>query len=319
MENSRARSHFKPHRCQRGVALITAMLMTSMAAILAVGLVSDQQLTIRRTSNLLDGDRAQVFAQGIESWVLHILQRDDKNKDSLDEDWALVLPPLPVESGSVSGRIMDMQGRFNLNNLVDKEGKRSPQDVTRFVNLLNALGLSEELASPLVDWLDKDTEVSFEGGWGAEDDEYSSYTTPYRTANRLMSVPSELLLVKGYTPEIYQTLAPFITALPTYTLINVNTAPAEVLMSLSEQITRPDAEAAVEARVENAFDSLEEFTNLDAIADGAVQQGTATVKSNYFLLDATGRYGERGVAHVYSLLARDGDKVGVVLRSQGVY
>jgi general secretion pathway protein K len=247
------------------------------------------------------------------------LARDDKAKDSLDEDWAVVLPPIVVEGGSVAGRIEDMQSRFNINNLVDNEGKRSAKDVAQFINLLHAVGLDDELASPLVDWLDKDNEPTFDDGWGAEDDEYSSYPVPYRTANQLLQSPSELMLVKGFTAEVYQALAPFITALPTRTKINVNTAAVEVIMSLSPDITRSDAQAAVASREETPFESAQAFVDLNAIPQNAVQADTVAVTSNYFLMDATARYGERGKAHMYSLLVRDGGKVNVIMRTLGVY
>jgi len=302
----------------KGVALITALLMTSMAAILAISMVSDQQLNLRRTSNLLDRDRAHVFAAGVESWVIHILARDDKARDSLDEDWAVVLPPIIVEGGSVAGKIEDMQGRFNINNLIDDEGKRSPADVERFVNLLRGLGLDEALAPAVVDWLDKDSEPTFEGGWGAEDDEYSTFDVPYRTANQMMRSPSELLLVKGVTAEAYQLLAPFLVALPTRTKINVNTASVEVIMSLSADIARADAEAAMAAREEGPFDSVQVFTALDAIPQNSVAEEAISVTSSYFLVDATARYGSRGKVQMYSLLVRNGDKVAVVSRAQGV-
>ena len=309
----------KLSRHQRGVALITAMLMTSLATILAVSLISNQQLDIRRTGNVLDSDRSLVFAYGVESWVLHLLARDDKAKDSLDEDWAVVLPPIAVEGGTVAGRLEDMQGRFNINNLVDEEGQRSAEDVARFVNLLNAVGLSEELVSPIVDWLDKDTEPTFEGGWGAEDDEYTSLDVPYRTGNQLMRSPSELLLVKGVTSEIYQQLAPFISALPTRTRINVNTAPAEVIMSLSADITQGDAEAVVAVREETPFESVQEFTDQDMMPESLADSQALSVTSNYFMMDATATYGERSKTHMYSLLVRNENEVGVVMRAQGVY
>ena len=303
----------------RGVALITVMLMTALAAIMAVSMISDQQLNIRRTSNVLDSDRALVFAYGVESWVIHILARDDKAKDSLDEDWAIELPPIAVEGGSVAGRLEDMQGRFNINNLVNDEGERSPEDVNRFVNLLRALGLSEDLASPVVDWLDKNSEPSFEAGWGAEDDEYTSLDVPYRTANQLMSSPSELLLVKGITLEVYQQLAPFISTLPTKTKINVNTASVEVIMSLSPDITRGDAEAVVAAREETPYETVEAFVDQEMMPNSLTSSQAMSVTSNYFLMHATATYGERNKARLYSLLARNNDKIGVVTRAQGVY
>ncbi|VAW87469.1 hypothetical protein MNBD_GAMMA16-1826, partial [hydrothermal vent metagenome] len=83
-------------RKSRGVALVTALLLTALATIMAVSLVSNQHLDIRRTGNLIEANRAYLFALGIEEWVKQVLIRDDLAKDALDEDWALALPPIMV-------------------------------------------------------------------------------------------------------------------------------------------------------------------------------------------------------------------------------
>ena len=46
------------NRQQRGVALITALLITAIATIAAVAMASRQQIDIRRTGNIIDIDRA---------------------------------------------------------------------------------------------------------------------------------------------------------------------------------------------------------------------------------------------------------------------
>ena len=108
------------HSHQAGVALITVLLVVFLASVAAASLASVQQLAIRRSALLLHQQQARLYTFGAEQWAMAILKRDrQQNKtDSLNEDWAQLPPALPIEGGSMSGRIQDLQGRLNLNNLL---------------------------------------------------------------------------------------------------------------------------------------------------------------------------------------------------------
>ncbi len=116
---------------QRGVALVTALLVVALATVAAVAMASRQQLDVRRTANLLQGDQAYVYAQAVEDWARVVLKRDaeDNQIDKLDDDWAQRLSPIVVPGGQVDGFIIDLQGRFNLNNLVKPDGQLSEPDL----------------------------------------------------------------------------------------------------------------------------------------------------------------------------------------------
>jgi len=301
---------------QQGVALLTAILITALVTVIAVAMASQQQLDIRRTANVLDGDRAYVFALGVESWARQILISDQKNSqtDDLTEDWAVVLPPLTVEGATVMGHIEDMQGRFNLNDLV-KNGKGSQPDIDRFRRLLDAVGLNPDLALAVVDWIDPDQNVSFPSG--AEDTEYMSMNPPYRAANQPMVSPSELMLVKGFDAASYNKLAPLISTLPAYTTINVNTAPAEVLMALVPGLDSGTAKTIVSDAKNKGFGSVAEFQK--EVGNLAVPTDAASVSSQYFLVWSDTHFG-RGQLQLYTLLSRSTSAAVTVLeRSQGVY
>jgi general secretion pathway protein K len=303
---------------QRGVALITAVLITAVIAIAAVAMAAQQTLAVRRTANIIDGDRAYVFALGVETWAQQMLMRDkrDNQIDSLGEDWAQHLPPIAVEGAVVTGHIEDMQGLFNLNNLIDAKGKLSPLDMQRFQLLLSELNLDPNLADAVVDWIDPDSDVTQPGG--AEDAEYMRAQTPYRAANRLFVSPSELLVVKGFTADIFQKLAPYVTALPVRTAINVNTAPKEVLMALASGITDSDAQELVDARGDKGFANLGDFLQQQALAGRGIKQDGLSVASDFFLLDAATQFG-RGRTHLYSVMARNATGVVTISRGQGAF
>lgn len=306
-----------PRSRQSGVALITALLITAIATVAAAAMASRQQLDIRRTANVVESDQAYLFTLGVESWAGEILARDrrDNQTDHPEEDWATILPPIEVEGGLVAGRIEDMQGRFNLNNLIDGDGAASEEDIRRFRALLAALGLDEALAAAVVDWMDEDVEPRFPAG--AEDDYYLRLEPAYRTSNAPMAGPSELLLVRGITPEAYGKLAPHVQALPERTTINVNTATVPVLRSLIEDLTAAEAEQLVEDRGDKGYESVEEFLEHPLLKDRQRPVGGIGVTSRYFLVTADARFG-RNTTRLGSLLARRSDgRVQVVMRSQG--
>ena len=304
-------------RHNQGVALITAVLITAAIAIAAVAMASQQTLDVRRTANIIDGDRSYVFALGVESWAMQILMRDrrDNQTDNLQEDWAQQLPPITVEGAVVTGHIEDMQGRFNLNNLM-KEDKVSPLDMQRFQRLLTILGIDPGLADAVVDWIDPDGDVTQPAG--AEDPQYLRADVPYRAANRPFVSPSELLLVQGFTAEVYRNIESYVCALPVRSSINVNTAPKELLMALADNITEEDAQQLIDGRGDKGYASVDVFVGDKALAGRGVQPEGLSVATDYFLLDAATKF-DRAQTHLYSLLARSNSGINVVYRGQGAF
>lgn len=309
---------------QGGVALITALIIVALVTIITVSATAGQQLELRRTANVFDNDRSYLFALGAEAWAIQVLAKDarDNQIDHLDEDWTTVIANLPVEGATVSGRAEDLQGRFNLNNLVDREGRRSDVDVRLFQQLLSQHELDPELADAVIDWLDADIDVTLPRG--AEDSAYLGTQRPYRAANQRFASPSELLLVAGFDRDTYKKLEDLVAALPAHGVpINVNTAPPAVLRMLGEGITAADADELAEARKDNPFDDVDEFRNhpvLEAKKPQLVTERVA-VNSQYFMVYAETGFG-RGRSRLYSLLQRsagNSGKVAVVSRGQGAY
>ena len=290
-----------PHR-QRGVAVITAMLVVAIATMLAVNLMWDATLDQRRTLAALAADQGLMFLQGAEAWAGDILRQDlveSPDADHLGEEWALELPPLPVEGGVIAGQLEDLQGRFNLNNLVDNSGRENPIAVAQFERLLALVGLEPMLAGAVVDWIDPDGELRFpEGG----EDAASADTDPqYRTANALLTSPSELMAITGFDRDAYRLLAPYVTALPPGTRLNVNTAPPIVLQSLSTTIDARQAEALLEERADLGF------ADVDASFRGLIEADMLAridAVTSHFLLTATVALGTTQLT-MRSVLQRD--------------
>ena len=245
-----------PARRHRGVALITAVLIAALAGSVASRLAWDNALEVRRTSVALTRDQAIQIALGAENWLELILAQDleDSETDHLGEIWAADLPGLPiegVENGEVFGKVEDLQGRFNINNLIGEDGKVDPTSLAQFQRLLAALGLDPRFATIAADWLDADQNPSFPDG--AEDSIYTGFIPPYRTADQLVSSTSELGALQGMDKASLDLLLPHITALPKRTTINVNTATGPVLQSLDENMTTAQVEQLMSERAESGF------------------------------------------------------------------
>ncbi len=299
---------------QRGIALVTALLVVAIATVAAVAMASRQQLDIRRTGSLLHAEQAWAYVLGAENWAIVVLRRDreDSTIDTLDEDWSTQPPVSFVEGGSIYGRLIDLQGRFNVNNLVIG-GEPNEESVDYYKRLLKLLDLDEELADALVDWIDDDINTRFPDG--AEDESYLLLDTPYRVANRPLADISELRLVKGYTAEVVARLQPYLVALPGSTPINVNTADAMVLAALADDLDESDGEALIEARGEDGFDTVDSFKQEPTLNAKEIDNSLMSVSTDWFLMVSQSDIG-RGRARLASLIQRTDDALFVIRRQR---
>ncbi|MDH3947756.1 MAG: type II secretion system minor pseudopilin GspK [Gammaproteobacteria bacterium] len=298
----------------RGVALLTVLLVVALATTTAVAMASRQQLDIRRTENTLYQGQALMYLYGVESWSQQFLAQDrrDNEIDHNGEDWATRLPPLPVEGGQVQGLIEDLQGRFNLNSLnqPDDSGKLARE---RFERLLKQLEIKTEIMSTIQDWLDADIDPRFPAG--AEDDHYLGQEPAYRTANQNMLSPSELLLLKDMNNEIYEKLRPHVNTLPEATPININTASPEVLMSLADDLSKTDIESLIIKREDKAYKSVEAFLAEDIFAGKNVSDTGLSVDSDYFLLVAQADIGHLQQTLTSIFVRDDEGRIQILVRS----
>ena len=135
--------------------------------------------------------------------------------DSLDQPWATgsgflgptnapiaeVQNPFTLGHGTVTWKITDLESKFNIN---------SPEPILQQVlpQALTLMGVAPGEATPIVnsilDWIDPDDQTHVEG---AETEYYQSLTPPYAAKNGPIDDISELLLIKGITPEIYYGVA----------------------------------------------------------------------------------------------------------------
>jgi general secretion pathway protein K len=216
---------------QRGIALLVAILLVALGTILAAAVGYENAMTARRGAGTYAFDQALLVQQGAEAlaaYGLRAAQRSDPQHTYAAQGWGNPLGPLEIVPGvMLTAQLEDMQGRFNLNNLVREDGTPDPVQLAAFEQLLLMLGLEPKWAGFMVDWIDRDIVPSQPDG--AEDSFYMGQSPPYRTPNRYITSESELLALPGFGRDRYVRLAPYVTALPYGTKLNICSASAVVL------------------------------------------------------------------------------------------
>jgi general secretion pathway protein K len=200
----------------------------------------------------------------------------------------------------------DMQGRFNLNNLVDAQGNPDSVEVTAFTNLLASVGLEPKWVGYVIDWIDFNNAPSIPEG--AEDSVYMGQAPPYRSANRYITSITELLALPGFGRDRYLLLAPYVAALPHGTSVNVCTAPGKVLdayLGHPDFGSDPDALAKNRATAPGCFPTKVDYDA--AFADQDLRRKVdpkISEFSSYFRLTSVVSIGGTEFS-LYSLLYQD--------------
>ncbi|AWB68685.1 hypothetical protein C2869_20805 [Saccharobesus litoralis] len=247
---------------QRGVALITVLLIVAIVTVIATDMAMRLQMQIKRTDNLYSNEQAYWYALGAEEFVSLLLKESFDEKGgvfNLEQAWAMQDMVFPVENGEISGEIQDLHACFNLNAVYRDPKKQknnqnnnsnnqntnsnnqnsnnttgSPANASQFqvepkvqfMALLEAVSVenyeAEQIRDALFDWLDPDTNTS---PFGAEDYVYEARIKPHLAANSMMVDASELRMVEGVNKRIMDKIIEHVCIIPDVDeqLINVNT------------------------------------------------------------------------------------------------
>ena len=283
---------------QRGIAIIMAMAIVTLAALAATAIIVTQSTWARHAQLANDHAQAQLLIRTGLDWARAVLSDDllVSAADHPGEPWALVLPALPVENGSLLGHIEEQQGRFNLNNLL-RDGSIDVAQLAALRRLLTLLRLPTTLAATLADWVDTDSAPQ---PGGAVEDAFAS--------NRPLQDIAELADVAGFDAAVRTRLRPYITALPGYTALNANTASAEVLAALVSGLGLDGARALVAGRQRAYFRNYADFSGqLPAalLGTSGASEESITVSSDFFIASAQVSFGG-AQARGSALLVRSG-------------
>ena len=296
---------------QKGVALITVMLIVALIAILATQMTARLQLQMQRTSNIGSNQQAYWYAMGAEAFAKRVLFQsleDSAEVTHLGQTWAQGENTFPVDFGEISGEITDLQSCFNLNSLrTDGEDDGSSPATkslarTAFQELLVSLNIegvgsfeAEYMADALTDWLDANSSIT--GSGGAEDSDYASKEFPYLAANNYLASLGELRIIEHFTVNVIDKLKDYACILPDTNLnkININTIAQdkpEIRVAMLG-ISLNEASEALSSRGEEGFESIDEFFNLSELSKAKIapdKKQQFAVKSEYFKLKATASF-----------------------------
>lgn len=364
-------SQSKPQK-QRGMVLILAMLIVALVTSLVVATSWKFELGMARNENRWHGLQARLVMEGGERLVSKLLlmpdlqdPAPDGQADHLNEDWNAP-QTVPIDGGAITVSLSDAQSRFNLNLLsiamppLDEktpEGQRCKEQPTlfdcqfsaaqrRFIRFLQVIPLNERLLTPdeatqitqaLIDWVDADNDVS--GFGGAEQSYYQGLEVPIVVSNAPMTTVSELSLVKGITPELYERLLPYVIALPpdgnVAGNININTMPDIMFKMFNDkEINLPlDEEQGAElARARNeqlniefssgqGYQSVEDFVNNALVSQLQIVQSQQdvdatqlSINTQYFIYSAEVMIGDK-VRRGKTLMFRDNQSARALWRT----
>jgi len=287
----------------RGAAVVLAMLIAALAAAVAATVFADQQRWGRSVLHRRDQVQAQALAMAGVQWARQILDDDARRSsvDHLGEPWALSLPPIPVDNGEIRGAIVDAQSRLNINAL-GSAGASTELERARIAALFAQRGGPAAALDAIADWIDADGIVRQAG---AEDAFYATQPAPGLAANVPVLRIADLTVVKGVAPQALAAVAPFLSALPAGTPLNVNTAPPEVLSAVVDSLNGERGSALVASRAQKPYTTVAEFRARLPQGATLADDRSLSVTSNFFYVTVEARQGTTQ-ARARALLRRSG-------------
>jgi len=304
-----------------GTALVITLFVIAALTTLAVAFSHDTGIELNLTEYSRDSRMAhQIACSGANLAMALINQDEDRDVDSLDETWAQfnqeMIPWKLEEDSTLKGRIVDVNSKLNLNKLIDKDADKFEIKAKRLQLLFFALGLEESQADPILDWLDSDDDT--ERMEGAENLYYESLENPYTCANGPFITITQIQMVKG-VPDIIKKLEKEGKNLFDYITINgdgrinINTASAEVLRSLDEDITDDIAQSIIDERQINFFANIDNFTKrvIDIYGLSDDIKALITIQSDSFSITMESVY-RTSLSKVTAIVQREDEDVKIV-------
>lgn len=242
-------------RRQQGVALLSVLLVMSLALLLTASMLRSHQLMLQGSAHHMHQLQLRQLALSAEAWAMVILKAQGDADNAVvhsGQAWAGAAWPFDAQGAHVRLEIEDLSARLNVNALLG-EGQVDSVTEQRWLRLLASLGLP------------------------ALDLRTAGLTAQGRELSQLRVVP-------GIDGAILGTLEPFIALLPKDARLNINTARPQVLAIL-EGMSMPTATALVSQRPAAGYTSAQAFTQ-DPLIDGLGVNGHGLgVASRWFRIN----------------------------------
>ena len=277
---------------QSGVAVITALLLTTLAVTIVASLFWQQQVQVRSMENQRLHLQTKWILRGALDWARLVLRQDGYDHPfatTLNDVWNTPLAETRLDQyierervqgetfdATLSGSVIDATSRYNLGNL-SKGQVVDPKQVLIFQRLLTNLQVDPGLATRAAEALKAAQSKETPAGMPIEG------AAAGGTAPLEFTQVEDLLTVPGFTQDVVAKLHDHVIVLPERTPVNVNTAGPEVLAAVVG-FSVSEANALVAARKTASFTSTGDFK---ARLQGPTPvDGTFDVKSEYFLVQS---------------------------------
>ena len=277
---------------QRGAAILTAMLVVTLAAILTSSLFYRENVAVRSIENRLALSQTRWVERAAIDWAKVILRSDPANYDHMSDVWGTPVVETQLDEtvtggarvgdrsreAFLAGAVTDAQSRFNVRSLVDANGSPVQLQLDAMRKLMGLLGQPESLVDQVLARLLQSRSTTLDGR-----------TVP-ATALPLMQF-GDLRDLPGFGNDTMQILQPHVTVLPEPTMVNANTATAEVIAAIIPDLSLGAAKAFVQQRDRSAL-----ITDADIksrLGSGSTSDASLkllSVNTKYFLVHGVIRY-----------------------------
>jgi general secretion pathway protein K len=273
-------------RHQRGVAIITALVVVAAATVAVSGMLWRQSIAMRKAENQAALAQSRWLARGAMDWARVILREDARisQVDHPGELWAVPLAETRVNANGivqgdaddagtaiVSGRIVDAQARYNLTNLLSTVTPVGAGTLTLAQGAVagtagSAASVAGARAATAAVAVVPPAELlmlaRLLGLLGQAPDEANRNARLAGQRVNEMPRPVDLDDFAGVLgAPLLDLLRPYATVLPRPTPVNLNTAPAEVLAARFDNLPIERARALVESRERVYFNQISDAMN----------------------------------------------------------
>ena len=299
---------------QRGVAIITALLLTTLAVTIVASLFWMQQVQVRSMENQRLQLQTKWILRGGIDFSRMLLREEGLQRPtytSLLSIWNTPLEETKLDDyvekerleneksdATLQGKVVDATARYNLNNLTQGP-VIDPVQVALYKRLLENVQVNPALAQ-------KTAQAVAESAPPAPVALGSAPPVARTTAPLGLTRIEDLLAIPGYTIADVNKLREVAVVLPVgQTTINVNTAPAEVISALIPGFSVAQANALVARRKQADYHTVSDFTaQLYGVPPtNYPPQSMFDVKSEWFLVRSRVRL-ERAALDAESLVNR---------------
>lgn len=287
----------------RGFVLVNALVLVGALAAAAMVLLVRAEMSVQRQAAWQGAAQVEAYLDALDELAIARLESDPVDgPDALSELWAKPIVAAELDRGDVSGQIVDLQGRFNVNWLAVTEDIAAQQ---AFDRLLVARGLPTGLGTAIRGFLAPGGPINA----GA----YAATNPATRPRGGPVRDPRQLLVIPELSPAQFAILEPVIAALPSDTMLNLNTASADVLEAWVAGVDGAIARSIFAQTARAPFASVEEFVQaLPPAAAEVLDETRIAVNSGWFMVQGVARL-EGRIQFRRTVLSRHPLPVGVLV------